>query len=91
MNTAKELDNACLRFKQALMKPYAIQRREQYKKAQADYLARAWKLARKQRGIYMDLVIGLVIGLVFFCLIMPCESPLKWFTLEQLYNSLTTN
>lgn len=41
-----ELDKACLRFKQALLNPYAIERREQYKKAQADYLARAWKITR---------------------------------------------
>lgn len=47
MNTKTQLDNACLRFKQALMNPYAIERREAYKKAQADYLARAWKLARR--------------------------------------------
>lgn len=41
-----ELDKACLRFKQAMLNPYAIERREAYKKAQQEYLARAWKLAK---------------------------------------------
>jgi len=43
-----ELDRACLNLKQALLNPYAIQRREAYKKAQQDYLARAWKLAKNR-------------------------------------------
>lgn len=47
MNTTQQLDNACARFKEALANPYAIQRREAYIKARNDYLARAWKLARR--------------------------------------------
>lgn len=47
MNNNTTLESACARFKEALANPYAIQRREAYIKARNDYLARAWKLARR--------------------------------------------